>query len=154
MYQIRPFRLTDLGEILRIEHLAFAQEAYGWAEFTRLYWWGRDTFLVAQEENRLGGYIAGVMDGDEGYIASLAVAPASRRQGIGRALLEATKRKFIAKGAVSMALHVRVGNEPAIALYRQFGFATEEWVPGYYENGTPALLMKMRLLSPSPEEGS
>jgi ribosomal-protein-alanine N-acetyltransferase len=142
---IRAFRLTDLGEVLRIERQAFLQEAYDWIEFTRLYWAGRDTFLVAQVERHLAGYIAGLMDGGEGYIASIAVAPDRRRQGIGRALLDAVKQKFIARGAITMALHVRAGNEPAIALYRQFGFVTHELVPGYYGNGTPALLMKMAL---------
>ncbi len=148
MYQVRTFRLTDLGEVLRIERSAFAQDAYDWTEFTRLYWAGRDSFLVAQAGRHLSGYIAGLMDGDGGYIASIAVAPESRRQGIGRALLDGVKQKFIARGATSMALHVRAGNEPAIALYRQFGFVTAAQVPGYYADGTPALLMKARLPSP------
>jgi ribosomal-protein-alanine acetyltransferase len=145
MYQIRGFRLTDLGEILRIEKLAFLQDAYDWTEFTRLYWIGRDTFLVAQVERHLAGYVAGLMDGDEGYIASLAVAPDNRRQGIGRAMLDALKHKFVTGGALRMALHVRANNEPAIALYQQFGFTTKEQVPGYYGDGSPALLMKMPL---------
>jgi ribosomal-protein-alanine acetyltransferase len=145
MYHIRGFRLTDLGEILRIEKLAFLQDAYDWTEFTRLYWVGRETFLVAQVERHLAGYVAGLMDGDEGYIASLAVAPDNRRQGIGRAMLDVLKRKFMSRGAVAMALHVRAANEPAIALYQSLGFTTHEEIPGYYGDGTPGLLMKMPL---------
>ncbi len=145
MHKVRAFRLTDLGEVLRIEKSAFLEDAYDWTEFTRLYLAGRDTFLVAQAGRHLSGYIAGLMDGYQGYIASIAVAPESRRQGIGRALLDAVQHKFIARGANAMALHVRAGNAPAIALYRQFGFATQQQVAGYYADGTPALLMTMRL---------
>ena len=59
---------------------------------------------------------------DEGQIANVAVAPAWRKQGIGRLLMERMIAKCIALGGVRLCLEVRLSNQPARRLYANLGF--------------------------------
>ncbi len=55
-------------------------------------------------------------------VAEVGVAADHRRRGIARALLSAASTRLAALGEPRWALYVTVGNDPAIALYRAFGF--------------------------------
>jgi ribosomal protein S18 acetylase RimI-like enzyme len=55
----------------------------------------------------------------------MGVAASHRSCGVGKALLEATLRAAHERGLTRIELVVRVDNEPAIALYRRFGFEVE-----------------------------
>jgi len=69
---------------------------------------------------------------DEMEVLGLAVAPASRRQGLGRWLLRLALSRGGREGAGSAFLEVRPSNEPAIHLYRAVGFRERARRPGYY----------------------
>ena len=59
---------------------------------------------------------------DEFYIAHLAVTPAYRGQGIGRALLAQAQDRAVQTGFHKVSLLVEIGNTPAISLYEGAGF--------------------------------
>ena len=63
-----------------------------------------------------------VQDNDLAGIMSFAVSQTVRRQGIGSEILASALRWARVSGARSAWLQVEADNEPAIALYRQFGF--------------------------------
>jgi putative acetyltransferase len=80
----------------------------------------------------------------------LMVAASHRRQGIGRALLEAAVGWARRVGVSKLELHVFPWNEPAIQLYEGFGFEREGLRRGHYvRDGAPvdALLMAYHLPS-------
>lgn len=146
---IRPVRLTDLPRILMIERESFADEAFDAATFVSLYLQGSDTFLVSLDEGRrLTGYITAYRDGAAGYIASIAVAKGARGQGIGRKLMLAVTERLIAKGISVMALHVRLDNTAAIALYQSLGYVARERIKAYYPDGADGLYMEQRVHLP------
>ena len=60
--------------------------------------------------------------GPEAELLLVAVAPATRRHGVGRALLMAAAADARACGATAMFLEVRDGNAAALALYRSAGY--------------------------------
>ena len=62
----------------------------------------------------------------------LMVAQDARRQGVGRALLEASVEWAKASGVRKLELHVFPWNEPAIQLYERFGFEREGVRKGHY----------------------
>jgi RimJ/RimL family protein N-acetyltransferase len=62
----------------------------------------------------------------------LMVAASHRRQGIGRALLEAAVAWARGAGVRKLELHVFPHNEPAIALYEQYGFEREGYRKRHY----------------------
>jgi RimJ/RimL family protein N-acetyltransferase len=65
----------------------------------------------------------------------LMVAASHRRHGIGRALLEAAVGWAREVGVTKLELHVFPHNEPAIALYEDFGFVKEGYRRGHYRRG-------------------
>ncbi len=78
----------------------------------------------------------------------LMVAKTARRQGVGRALLEAAVEWARGSGVRKLELHVFPWNEPAITLYERFGFEREGFRKGhYYRAGkdVDAILMAFRL---------
>jgi ribosomal-protein-alanine N-acetyltransferase len=78
---------------------------------------------------------------DEAELLNLAVHPASRRQGVASALLEALSKA--AKGTTF--LEVAEPNHPAIALYEHHGWVRTSTRKGYYEGGSVnAIVMQKR----------
>jgi ribosomal-protein-alanine N-acetyltransferase len=141
-YLIERFSLRQMTALLRLERAAFTHEAYSAAEFTWLWMRGRNTFLVARQNADILGYIAAFLEGDTGYIASIAVDPAHQGKGVGRALMEAVRVLLVTADAQRLALHVRIDNAPAIHLYQSLGFTTLSTIPDYYPNGVSALYME------------
>jgi ribosomal-protein-alanine N-acetyltransferase len=119
---VRPLAAADLAAVVRIEHetfpdpwpLAAFQETLARAEVRGI--------ALDDDDGRFLGYGLCVLAADEGEILNLAVDPGLRRQGAGRALLEAMLDMLKAGGAAQVFLEVRRSNEAAIALYRSMGF--------------------------------
>lgn len=96
--------------------------------------------LGAFESGRLVGYLIALVAIDELDVASVAVDPGRRRQGIAELLLrEALKGKGLNKAF----LEVSVENKPAIGLYEKVGFKQVGVRKKYYEGKHDALLMAM-----------
>ena len=85
----------------------------------------------------------------EGQITNVAVAPDARRQGFGRAILEALIHDANEKGLEQISLEVRESNEAAIALYQSFGFYTAGVRKNFYKHPTENGLV---MLKPMKEE--
>jgi ribosomal-protein-alanine N-acetyltransferase len=82
------------------------------------------------------------MSGTDGHVTTIAVDPAWHRVRIGQRLLLQLTRQAIGRGATALTLEVRVGNDPAQALYRGFGYSPAGVRKGYYvETGEDALVM-------------
>jgi len=81
---------------------------------------------------------------DEAHIATIAVHPDFRRQGIGEQILLHALRTARAEGANRAFLEVRAGNAAAQAMYKKYGFEVVGVRPGYYkDNNEDALLMNL-----------
>lgn len=59
--------------------------------------------------------------GQEAHLSQVAVDPAARRRGVGRALLLALAGRLAEQGCERIRLNVKVGNDPAIRLYACLG---------------------------------
>ena len=99
-------------------------------------------YYVARVSGRLVGYVGLMMNLDEGHVTTLAVDPAWHRRGIGTRLLLVAAREALSRGASGLTLEVRVSNQPAIELYRRFGFRPVGIRRNYYvESNEDALVM-------------
>ncbi|MGH7963679.1 MAG: ribosomal protein S18-alanine N-acetyltransferase [Candidatus Binatia bacterium] len=137
---LRPCGELDLSAVLAIEQASFPlpwQEAFFLAELQN----PQSRFLVAGQEGRVIGYLCGWLVADEVQILRIAVHPAHRRQGIGKALLLATLAEAYQEGARAASLEVRRSNLPALAFYTGLGFRQVATRRRYYENGEDALLL-------------
>jgi len=92
-----------------------------------------------------GGLVLARVAADEAEILTLAVAPALRRQGRGRALLAAALSHAAAAGARRLFLEVAEGNAAARALYAAAGFREVGRRPAYYASGEAALVLQADL---------
>jgi ribosomal-protein-alanine N-acetyltransferase len=77
----------------------------------------------------------------EAELLRIAVAPAARRQGLGRRLLERLVADLGRQAITTLHLEVAENNQPALHLYRQFGFTPAGRRPGYYDQGRTAALL-------------
>jgi ribosomal protein S18 acetylase RimI-like enzyme len=73
---------------------------------------------VALRDDEPVGIVNLGVRGDRGWIGGLGVVPSERRNGIGRALMEAV----LAEAPAHVTLEVLEQNEPAIRLYEELGF--------------------------------
>ena len=82
---------------------------------------------------------------DEVHVVRMAVDAASRRQGVGRALLDALIDWARSRDAAAMVLEVRSTNLAAQELYAAAGFVADGRRPRYYPDGEDALLCRLVL---------
>jgi ribosomal-protein-alanine N-acetyltransferase len=141
--RIEPLRRRHVAAVARIERLVSANP---WSadlfrgelalpETTRSY-------LVARQGGRLVGFGGLMFVLDEAHVTTLAVHPDRQGGRIGTRLLLVLVREAVARGTTALTLEVRMGNEPARALYQRFGFAPAGVRKGYYaEVGEDALIM-------------
>ncbi len=128
---IAPMAESRLDEVTALERLCFS-EPWSRAAFLEELANPAAYFLTALSGGALAGYAGMTWVLDEGYLDNIAVAPAFRRQGAGRALLGAMEAFSKKKKLSFLSLEVRVSNTPAAALYHSFGFRTMGIRPHFY----------------------
>ena len=123
---------TDVKDMVIVEHLCFDDP---WTEEmlrqqlenTKI-----ATYIVAELEGRVVGYIGFWAFSNECQINNVAVSPALQGQHIGTLLLETAIDATRAVGIRYWTLEVRAGNEPAKALYRKHGYEETGLRRNYY----------------------
>jgi len=102
---------------------------------------------VAEVDGRLIGMIVNWLLVDEVHVATLAIHPDFRRQGIAKKLLTHSLRYMIGEGAISSFLEVRESNIAAQEMYRRFGYVESGRRRRYYkDNDEDAILMTLENL--------
>ncbi len=150
LFRIRRMRPEDLPAVLEIEKVAFR---HPWsAELLRrelTHDWS--TILLAEEPGptgamRLLGFSIFWLVHDELHILNVATAPEHRHRGVARAVLTATLEQARQLRCRLATLEVRRSNEPALGLYRSFGFRAVGIRPNYYvDEGEDAIVMVLDL---------
>ena len=147
--KIRRFSLSDLGRVVRIERASFGPEAYSLTTFLAHLFRDRKGLFVAEDgDGAVVGYVLarvglrwlGVR---RGGITSIAVGPAHRRRGFGRALMAAALRHLQESGVEEADLEVKVANRAAQSLYQACGFVQSRLLPQYYGEGGDGLKMML-----------
>ena len=82
-------------------------------------------FVAEGSEGEVLGTVMAGYDGHRGWLYAVAVAPAQRQCGVGRALVERACAELAARGCGKVNLQVREGNEAVAAFYEALGFAHE-----------------------------
>lgn len=139
--KLRPASSDDAGLLAEMHRAAF-EAPWGEAEIGGLLGSPGGFALIAGEAH---GFILCRAVGGEAEILTLAVDPAARRQGVGRALVEAAAGVALEKGAEVFFLEVAEDNTPAIELYQTARFVWAGRRPKYYGGRTDALIMRRRL---------
>ena len=139
---IRSAKWEDLNHVLSIEEQSFPpEEAFPPWIFINMLKLNPELFIVVDCGNTVKGYAIGVVEDNTCHLISIAIAPGSRLQGLGRKLLRSFESVCKDKGLTSITLEVRIGNIVAVNLYKSEGFKVVEVLPRYYPNGFGAYRM-------------
>lgn len=156
-YTTRLFQPSDIERVVYINRRCLP-ENYTSLFFMDLYKRFPSTFIVAQEENEVVGYImcrieTGISTFNilkvvkKGHIVSIAVLPENQRRGIASELVrKATFNMSKDFRSKECYLEVRTSNSPAIELYKKHRFEIRRLVRGYYADGEDAYVMSKKLV--------
>jgi ribosomal-protein-alanine N-acetyltransferase len=135
--EIRRATAVDLDAIEEIQNES--PEASAWLPVSYLV----HDCSVAIVDNRVAGFLVSrSISSDEREILNVAVRPAYRRGGVGRALVEAD----LTRNRGSCFLEVRESNQVAINLYKAMGFEVVGRRADYYDHPPEAAIV-MRFFS-------
>jgi len=130
----------DLRPVLGLEVACFGPDAWPWIDVLAALSLPDAVRIKAEA----GGELIGLVLGERrdrrrvGWVSSLAVAPAFRRQGIARELL---RRCEAGLRTPQLRLALRQTNDAALALYLNEGYRKIEVWPAYYRDGEDGLVM-------------
>jgi mycothiol synthase len=85
-------------------------------------WFEPLDFLLLRDGDELIGFCWLKVEGDIGEFYAVGIAPHRQGEGLGRVLVEAGFARLAARGIRTASLYVEADNEPALRLYRSFGF--------------------------------
>ena len=137
---IRRLTYADLPQVIAIERRAFPTP-WSLAMFVLELSKPSGICLAAVSEDRIAGYLVCSRYDVVWHVMNVAIDPEKRRLGIATALMRELFSQADKPGE-QYTLEVRTSNDPAIALYEQFGFESAGVRPGYYhDNKEDALIM-------------
>ena len=144
--RITPIAPEHLSGVAELERLCFPDEPWSEKALLALCREHGTGFVALSEDGDPLAYVGMTYAADEGSITNVATHPAARRQGLGRAVVQALLAHAPALGLAEVYLEVRVSNKAAIALYQSLGFEHIGRRKGFYRHPTEdALLMKASL---------
>ena len=140
-YELLPASLSDLSQLGVLEKACFPQDAWPLIEQIAALTFPATVRIKAVHAGKMVGFVGGDIRRSRktGWITTLAVLPAYRRQGIGEALLRACE---LALKMPLVKLSVRRTNLDAQMLYIKNGYHKVETWQRYYEGGEDAIVME------------
>ncbi len=132
-FEIMPFDPVFADEMADTEALTLGEEGWsadGIKDTVSL----NGTYFLAVKDGKYLGHGGFTTVLDECYITNIAVIPTERRQGIGAAIVSKMVDECKQKGAAFLSLEVRASNEPAVLLYKKYGFTECGRRKNFYSN--------------------
>lgn len=153
--RIRFATSKDIAEVISINFKTLP-EHYSNSFFMELLLDSPETFVVAENNNKIIGYIMCRIEygfsilkkmslARKGHVVSFAVLEEYRGKGIGKKLVEQSIEGMKIKKCNESYLEVRTDNIPAIKLYENLGFNKIATLNTYYKDGKSAFLMSSKL---------
>ena len=143
-WSVRTAAAGDLDAVLAIERSWPTMTQWSRKLFEDELSSDRSRFFLVERDAVVLGFGCARLLPPEAELLEIAVAPASARKGLGRALLSRLHDEARAAGCSKIFLEVRESNAPARALYAAFGYRIVGRRPKYY-NDEDALLMEAPL---------
>jgi ribosomal-protein-alanine N-acetyltransferase len=139
--EISRASFLDLNALTKFERSCFGKDAWPFLDLIAVLTFPDVVRLKAVEAGQMIGFAAGDPRPGEGFswIATIGVAPAFRRRGVGRDLLRACEA--LLKPA-RFRLSVRASNKGAIRLYEREGYVQVDVLQNYYKDAEPAIVME------------
>lgn len=140
-YRISGASLIDLAGVYRLERVCFGEDAWSLPDLVITLLWPGQLRLRVMAGKRFIGFAMGEPVWREGIsmITTIGIDPEFQRQGVASALLAECESRLPGE---CIRLTVREDNEPAIQLYKKFGYQQKARLADYYRNGRAGILME------------
>lgn len=151
-FSLLPATWRDIRTLREVEKTCFGEDAWPWIELMGVLTWPGTVRIKAVAGGKMVGFIAGDVHryDDTGWILTIGVLPAFRRQGIARALLSACEQQMKMD---RIRLSVRRSNQAAITLYEKLGYSQVEVWSKYYHDGEDGLVLEKKFMDSSLTRG-
>ncbi|MCD1258733.1 GNAT family N-acetyltransferase [Paenibacillus athensensis] len=126
---VRSFQLADTSSVTTLLQEVLSENCYEDTieAFARQLSWDTDLVLIAEEADQIVGLIIGTIDNNNGYYYRIAVAAPFQRQGIGKALIEAMKQRFLQRKVNKIMVTVDAHNEMVLPVYESAGYSSSDF---------------------------
>jgi len=127
---IRPYRVDDEPAVVALWEQCGLTRAWNdpRKDIARKLTVQPELFLVGELDGKIVATLMAGYEGHRGWVNYLAVAPAHRRQGFGRVLMQEAEERLLALGCPKVNIQVRISNDEALSFYRGIGYAQDEAV--------------------------
>jgi ribosomal-protein-alanine N-acetyltransferase len=155
-FLLRCYVPADLETLYEIDQLCYPPEiAYSRRELRNyLRFPGADCLIaeaaaenVAEPSHKIIGFCITARLRAEGYIITMDVLSAHRRQGVATALLAEAERRLAQNGVLEVGLETATDNDSAIAFWQKHGYRETGIRKNYYPGGLDAFSMVKTLRS-------
>jgi ribosomal-protein-alanine N-acetyltransferase len=145
---VEPVTAGDAPKLADIHALAF-RDSWSAGEIATLVRGAGAFGFLAHRDREIAGFVLCRTIADEAEILTLATAPASRRCGVAKQLLDSASSHAAGRGALRLFLEVAEDNNAATSLYQGSGFKQVGVRTGYYSRpgGAIAALVMRRDLN-------
>ena len=133
-----------MPEVLDIEGQSFE---FPWSEedFIRCLRQRNCIGMVAEQDDRIVGYMLYELDVKQLHLLNLAVTESARRQGVGAAMVAKLRSKLGWGGRNRIMLRVSEANLPGQMFFKSQGFRAVAVIKDFYDNGTDAYQMRLHV---------
>jgi len=126
---VRSFQLSDYVSVTNLFKQVLSEACYDdtMEAFARQLSWDSELVLVAIENDQLVGVIVGTIDNHNGYYYRIAVGHEFQRRGIGKALIESMRQRFVQRKVRKIMVNVDAHNEKVIPVYESAGYQATDF---------------------------
>lgn len=140
----RRANLGDLDALVKLENTVFNYDQLKRSSFRRFISSANDLWVYEINKVLMAYILILKRKGSKkARIYSLAVSPVSRGQGLGKKLIMYALERL--NDFESVHLEVKVDNDAAISLYKNFGFVQITRIPEFYSDGQDAYVLEKSL---------
>jgi len=145
--KIRRAEPADVPELVRLD--GYSYFAAGWNEknFTEALAQSSYRIFLAQEKEKILGFICCTLVPPQVQVLDLAVSPNHLRRGIGAKLLIAAVTEAYRCGCDTATLEVNELNSSGLAFYDSAGFTPVGRRPKFYHGRETAILMDLKFVN-------
>jgi [ribosomal protein S18]-alanine N-acetyltransferase len=143
---LRSYSSSDFDALYEIDQVCYERGlAYSKPELRSYLSLPGGDCVIAEVAERISGFLISARENIHGYIVTIDVLEAYRRQGVATKMLTEAERRLLAAGAHKVELETATDNASGIAFWKKHGYRVRGIKKHYYPNGVDALHMTKSL---------
>ncbi|MFA6192095.1 MAG: GNAT family N-acetyltransferase [Sulfurimonas sp.] len=140
---IRKAVATDVAKLYKLEQELFMDKNFPLSKGSFSYHVMNNLIYLAEIDGNIAGYALTLIKRRDAKIYSIGVSERYRGKKVALKLLEIVYRELQSLNFEKIVLEVRIDNERAIRLYKNFGFTIKKELKAFYLDGCNAYSMEL-----------